>query len=375
MKSYTTLRNLAGSLSQNTSATNLALFDQLMNDAHRYLLQNFFSNEGTYSITTVGTQSLTTTGSLAIGDIAATLSTAWVYYTTIVQVTFSSGEIRNCRVQKGSTSLTWDAPLLETATTTISVGGLQFYPLPPNYSALKDLTINIGSLKYRPIEVLTRQEWDDLNVFPYYGDIPNNFYMYPGGDHGAQVGIWPIPSTTGNLITFNYKFRVPDLSIADYTTPGSISVDKGSIAVVGTGTAFVPTNNPQLESRWLQIAQPKGDNLWYQIASIDTTTSITLYQPYQGANVTGATAGTYTIGQMPILMEDFQDMLLYRPLYTYFSSVNKDRDKATQFKDLYEERLRLLQEYAGEGTIDVNLGRTPQRMNPNLFEQSIGDAP
>lgn len=368
MKSYTTLRNLAGTLSQNNSSTNLTLFDQLINDAHRYLIQKYFSNEGTYSITTVGAQSLTLTGTLVSGAISGTLSTAWLYYTTSVVVTFSNSQIRNCRVQNGSTSITWDAPLTATATASISVQGLQFYPLPPNYSKLKDLTINVGSLKYTPKEILTRQEWDQLNVFPYYGDIHNNFFIYPGGDHGGQVGIWPIPSTTGNLITFNYKLRIPDLSLADYAT-GTVSVAQGAVSVTGSGTIFIPTTNSSLESRWIQIAPPKGDNLWYQISNVDSTTGLTFYQPYQGVSVT---AGTYIIGQMPILAEDFHDMLLYKPLYTYFSSVNKDSDKAKQFNELYQERLQLLEKYSGSNTFDVNLGRRPQYINPNLFQQDIG---
>lgn len=375
MKSYTTLRNLAGQLSQNVSTQNLAFFDQWINDAHRYLLQKYFNNETSFSITTVGAQSLTLTGSLAVGAIDATLSSAWLYYTTTIFVTFSSGEIRNCQVQKGSTSLTWSAPLTETATTAISVGGLQYYPMPPNYSKLKTFTINIGTLKYQPYEILTRQEWDDLNVFPYYGDIPDKYYIFPGGDHSGQVGIWPIPATSGNLITFTYKYRVPDLSVADYTTPGTLSVDKGSVNVLGTGSSFPITVNPQLESRWIKFSPPKGDNLWYQIYSVDSTTGITLYQPYQGASVTGATAGTYTIGQMPILGEDFHDMLVYKPLFTYFSSVNKDKEKAQLFDELYEERLKLLDAYAGTNTVDVNLGRRPQHLNPNLFPQDIGGTP
>lgn len=372
MLSYTDLRNQFGTLSQNTDTANLSWFDTFANIEHRYLLQKYYNNETTFSITTVGSQSLTLTAVVAAGDISATLTTAWLYYTTKVQVTFSGGEIRMCNVFKGSTSLTWDAPLTEAGTTAISVGGLQFYPLPPNYSKLKSMTISVGSLQYTPIEILTQQEWDRLNVFPYYGDIPNNFYIFPGGDHGAQVGIWPIPSTTGNVITYKYKFRVPDLSIADYTTPGSITVTKGSVAITGTATSFGVTTNAQNESRWIKFAQPNGDNLWYQISKIDTTTGITLYQPYQGTTISTATAGTYTIGQMPILAEDFQDMLLYKPLYTYFSSVNPQPEKAAQFKDLYEERLKLLQEYSGTNTINVNLGRRPQYLNPNLFPQDLG---
>ncbi len=374
MLSYTKLRDTFGSLTGNTSSANKSLFDTLANTEHRYLLQKYFNNETTFQITTVGAQSLTLTGTLAIGDISATLSTAWAYYTTTISVTFSSGEIRDCKVIAGSTSLTWVAPLTEAATADIEVGGLQYYPLPPNYSKLKSLTISIGSLQYTPVEILTTIEWNQLNVFPYYGDIPNNFFIYPGGDHGAQVGIWPIPSTTGNVIKFSYKFRVPDLSIADYTTPGDITVTKGSAVITGSGTSFPVTTNPQLESRWIQFAQPNGDNLWYQITNISSTTALTLYQPYQGSTISGATAGTYTIGQMPLLMEDFQDMILYKPLYIYYSSINKDPQRAAEFKELYDERLRLLKEYSGSNTIDVNLGRRPQNYNPNLFEQTIGAA-
>ncbi len=371
MISFTDLQNTYGSLSQNISTTNLALGAKLMNIEHRYLLQKYFSNETTYSITTVGTQGLTTTATLSIGATSATLSVAWAFQTTIVQVEFSSGEFRKARVIGGSTSLTWDAPLIETATTAITVG-VQFYPLPPNYSKLKSLTITIGNLQWTPKEVFTTEEWNQLNVFPYYADIPNNFFIYPGGDHGAQVGIWPIPSTTGNVITFSYKFRVPDLSIADYTTPGTVSVTTKTTAVTGSGTSFVPTTNISNESRWIQFAQPNGDNLWYQITSVNSTTGLTLYQPYQGVTVAGTVAGTYTIGQMPILMEDFHDMLIWKALTYYFSSIVDNPKKYEEFKDAYDTKLALLAEYSGSNTIQVNLRGKINTINPNAYPQNIG---
>lgn len=374
MLSYTQLRSTFGKLSLNDSASNLALFDTLANIEHRYLLQKYFNNETTYSITTVGTQSLTMTGSLAVGAVSATLSSPWAFMTTRVNVVFSSGEYRVARVIGGSTFLVWDAPLTETATTAITVS-VQYYPLPPNFSKLKSLTITIGNLQWTPDEIFTTAEWNQLNVFPYYADIPRNFFMYPGGDHGAQVGIWPVPSTTGNVITFSYKFRVPDLSIADYTTPGIASITTKTTAVTGSGTSFIPTTNIQNESRWIQFAQPKGDNLWYQITSVDSTTGLTLYQPYQGITVSTAAAGTYTIGQMPLLMEDFHDMLLYKPLFTYYSSVNKDVQKAGEFKSLYEERLERLNDYSGSNSTNVNLRSHVNTRNPNIYQQSIGGNP
>lgn len=368
MRSYTNLRNYFGSISQNTSTTNLTLADQMINDAYRYLLQKYFFNEASYSIQTVGNQ--------------------------------------------------------------------QEYRLPYNFSKLKTGTVTVGSLKWNPIEVLTRREWDDLNVFPYYADIPANFYIY-----GNRFNLWPIPSTgsttivysgltgtltsgdtitegtntgtiltidtsansmqvavtigstfsagafttsggasgtivstsitAGNIITFNYQKRVPDLSLADYSI-GTVTATVDSLTITGSGTswltAFSPTaGNVELLNLWIRIPTPSGDGEWYQIASIDSATQITLMQPYQGNTVAGA---SYTIGQMPVLLEDFHDLVVYRPLMIYFSSIQKDIEKAEQFKTLYEEGIKKLDEYAGTKSLNVNLGERITQINPNLFYQS-----
>ncbi len=372
MKSFTTLKSLAKNLSTNTSSANDSLMGELINTEHRYLLQKYFSNETTYSIPTAGGTTATLTSTLSAAAISATLNATWTGNTTKIQVTFSSGDIRMVNFINGSTAITWDVPLTTTATASLTLGGQQYYPLPPNYSKMKSITITIGNLKWTLEEVFTTQEWNQLNVFPYYADIPKNFFIFPGGDHGAQIGIWPIPSTTNNIITFSYKFRVPDLSLADYTTPGTASITTKTNTVTGSATSFVATTNIQNESRWIQFSQPTGDNLWYQITSIPSTTSILLYQPYQG--ITVAASSTYTIGQMPLLMEDFHDMLVYKPLYIYFSSINPDQAKAAQFKELYDERLALLEEYSGNNTVNVNLRGSINTRNPNSYIQSIGSS-
>jgi len=361
-----------GKLSLNSTADNLALGVQLMNIEQKYLLQKYFSNEGSFSIQTVGAQTLTTTAPLNAGDTSATLTSPWPYWTTTAYVSFSSGDTFITQFVRNSTAISWPSGLSGSATTSISLSGLQYYPAPPNFSKMKTLTITIGALKWTPKEVLSRQEWDELNVFPYYADIPNNFFIYPAGNQGVQVGIWPIPSTTGNVLTYNYKYRIPDLSIPDYTTPGTISVNQGSTTVTGTTTSFTPTTNQQLESRWIQIAQNKGDNLWYQIDHISSATDITLFTPYQGINVTNAAASSYTIGQMPIIMEDFHDMLLWKALAYYFTSIVDNKGKREEYQNYYNTKLELLAEYAGSTSVHVNLGRNINRLNPNLFPQSIG---
>lgn len=371
MISFTEQQTQFGDYSQNTTTANLARAAKLANIEHRYLLQRYFANEGSYSITTIGAQDLTLTGSLAIGATSATLNSAWTYQTVQAQVTFSGGEYRAVQFTNGSTAITWTGALTETATTAIAVGGVQYYPFPPNYSKLKTITITIGNLKWTLSEIRTREDWDRLNVFPYYADIPANYYIYPGGDKGGQIGIWPIPSTTGNVITFNYKFRVPDLSIADYTT-STVSVTNGSTAVTGAASVWTPTTNAQLESRWIQISQTKGDNLWYQVQSVNSATSLTLYQPYQGISVSG---GSYTLGQMPLIAEDFQDMLIWRPLVIYFSSIVDNPKKAEEFQTLYDQKLAMLNEYSGSNSVQVNLSPHRNMRNPNSYPYSLqGDS-
>lgn len=441
MISYSSGLALAQKMSQNSSDT--TLYPTIANIEQRYLLQDFFANEGSYSIQTIGQTSLTITGALNVGAVSATLAAAWPYQTCNAVVTFSDGEIVNAQLTNGSTTMTWapglagnifylTASLSSGATSAIlstawvspsgtytaqfsdgstksvtfvknstaiswtgglsnnvinsiqvsviaasssaSIGGVQFYPFPPNYSKLKDITITVGSLKWTLTEVRTREEWDNLNVFPYYASIPSKFFIYPGGDKGGQIGIWPIPSTTGNVITYNYKFRVPDLSIADYNTDatggqaitgaGTITATNGSTAVTGAATVFTVTTNAQLESRWLRIPQPSGDNLWYQIASINSATSITLYQPYQGITVSGA---TYTVGQMPLIAEDFQDMLVWKYLVYYFTSLVDNPKKAQEYQDNYDRKMKLLEKYSGSNTVNVNLSRKGSRRNPNQF--------
>ncbi len=282
-------------------------------------------------------------------------------------------------------------------------------------------------------EVRTREEWDNLNVFPYYASIPSKFFIYPGGDKGGQIGIWPIPSTTGNTITFNYKFRVPDLSLPDYgsvtytgltgtlvvgdtitnagvtgtilsftatniavgnlsgtltaaafTTAlgaagtisgiGTITATNGSMAVTGASTSFITTVNKQLESRWIMFPQPDGDGLWYQIASVNSTTGITLYQPYQGNTIT--TKQGFVIGQMPLIAEDFQDMLVFKCLQYYFSSIVDNEKKVAENKDIYDRKLQLLADYSGSNTVNVNLSpKRAFRGNPNSYVQKVGQTP
>src|ERR1035437_4372863 len=102
------------SKSLNNTAQNVAFGKAEINNQHRYLLQKYFNNESTYSITTIGANVLTITTGLAVGDISATLTYAWGLPSISTSVTFSDGEQRQVSFIKGSTAITWQNGLVGT---------------------------------------------------------------------------------------------------------------------------------------------------------------------------------------------------------------------------------------------------------------------
>lgn len=353
-------------LSNNNSAPNVALASVLANNEHRYLLQKYFDNERAYTTVTIGAEDLTLTGTLLSGATSASLSAVWPNISCQELVTFSNSDQRTVFFTQGSASIRWQTGLSAIATASITTIGVQAYPIPPQVSKIKNDTITVGQLVYTPAPVQTIQEWTMLNALPYTSDIPNYFYIY-----NNQVNFWPIPSTSGNIITFNYKARVPDLSFVDYSTGTLSGIATGSNSITGASTSWNTTGTYPLNTDltffnlFLKITPPKGEGIWYQIQSFQSDTALTLIQPIQNAPSTTATA--YVIGQMPLLQEDFHDMLVCGPLMVYYSAIVKDKERYAQFKNMYDIKLMLLEAYAGTKSVNVDLGSQPIPNNPNLF--------
>lgn len=339
----------------------------LASDYQRLLLQRFFDNERTFAIPTVGPQNITFTGSLAMGAKTATMTVAWTGPTCQQFVNFSSGDQRMSKFVNGLTTISWDVGLSTTATTAADTVGVRDYPIPANISKIKNDTVTVGQIVFQPFPVQSRAEWDTINTLPYTSDIPNYFFIWNG-----TVGIWPIPSTPNNVLTFNYKSRVPDLSFADYSTGNITTMVPGSYQVTGTATSWGTTGLFPLNTDisyfnlCLRVNPPYGDGIWYPIQSFQSDTTLTLSLPV--INAPNITAGsTYTIGQIPILQEDFQDMLVYGPLMIYYSTIYKDEIQFKAFETLYNTRLTLLSEYAGTKSSTVDLEAEVVLQNPNLF--------
>ncbi len=367
-QAFTTLAN-------NNSSSSVAIGKALTNAQHRYLIQKYFDNEKTVTIQTIGGQTLVMTATIPVASVSnptvvsATLTAVWPRITCQQYVNFSDGEQRYAQFTNGSAVITWTNPLVNTVvlTTSIATVGVQDYAIPATVSKIKNDTINVGQLKYQPTFVQTRQEWDKINFLPYTSDIPNYCFVYNG-----KLSIFPIPSTTGNIITFNYKTRVVDMSYDDYSTGtlGNLGMVANSTSVTGVSTVWsVYPQNVDLSAQGLYFranVSTGGDGIWYPILSFNSATTLTLGLPVVSApNITTAT--TYTIGQMPYLSEDFHDMIVYGALKTYFSTVVSNPAKFKQYSEMYDERLDLLKDYAGTKSVNVDLEGDVQEINPNLF--------
>lgn len=383
MKSAAKLLNLVTSLSQNSTAANQSLLFQLMNDEHRYDLQKYFDNEREYQTSTVGAMTLASTASLSAGATSATLTATWNYPTNTQLVTFSDGDQRTVLFTNGSTAISWPVGLTANSTTALTTSGVQNYAIPATISKITSTYISVGQLRFVPVPIQTRVDWDRVNFLPYTSDIVNYAYIYNG-----QLRFWPIPSTTGNIIQFNYKARTPDFSFVfnqngSTWTPGTQAYDYivgtvtppavGGINVTGASSSWNTTGGFPLNvdvtyfNLYFRIDPPKGDGFWYPISQFNSDTSLTLATPMQN-QPTSAGGATYSIGQMPILGEDFHDTIVYgRPLQTYFSSIVENETKFKQFKKLHDDSIVMMEDYLGTKQVNVDLEAEPVLSNPNSY--------
>ena len=103
--------------------------------------------------------------------------------------------------------------------------GVQFYPIPPQAHKIVNITLLIGNVLWQPRQCTSRTFWDALNVIQFQQEYPYYYFIW-----GGQIGVWPVPTVSTDLITINYKSRLIDLSMPDVTDQ--------------TSTFTVSTNQP-----------------------------------------------------------------------------------------------------------------------------------
>jgi hypothetical protein len=300
MLTYTGARNLYGSLSDNTSTTNLSFGDLMINEGIRVMLG----------------------------------------------------------------SLPW--PFLEKVSTETTVASQTAYTLPGDLYKLVNVYIKVGTFKYIPQQVTSFEDWNRItSATGIESNSASYFFLLPN-----SIEFWPAPSSSGSTITFEYLTAVKDLSVADYTTGTIVTATLGSKSIVGSGSSW----NAGMVGKYLRItsesAANKGDGLWYQIASVESTTTLTLVREYSGVSIVAGSAA-YTIGDCMIIPELYQQAPVYYAVAEYWRK-NADPNRADRYWNMFLDLSERLKFDQGTKTSDVVLddGGFNSFINPNLDKQA-----
>lgn len=368
----TDLVQYAAKLSQNTSTANIEVIENMLNDRYKRLIQKYYSNESSTTILTVGDQqdyplpfdySKLKTGTLTIGNLKWTPTEIlsrmdWDRLNTITN--YYSDIPNNFFIWNGNFSL-WPTP--STGSTALTYTGVTGTLTAGNTITAGSATGKILTSSNTVIQVAVSSE----TAFAAGAFTTSN---------GATGTITTTAVTIGNTISFNYKRRVTDLTFSDYIT-GTVTATNGSSAITGAGTGFVANYLPVAGNvfnlnLWLKITPPRGDGNWYQINSLDSATGLTLVNKYNGGATSGA---SFVIGQMPLLLEDFHDLIVFDTLRTYFSTIVDNPNKKKEFDEAFDEGIAKMDEYVGSKALNVNLRGAINTINPNLYQQGIGNSP
>lgn len=220
------------------------------------------------------------------------------------------------------------------------VNGQQDYQLPADFVRTTEVKITANGIVYPLTEVPSEHKWNELNIIPAVTIyIPTMFFV-----KGFNViSIWPAPSTSNvGTLSVSYEPRLPDYSLPDIT--GTCSVSNGSQIVTDSGASFTQS----LVNAWFSVTDGTGGN-WYQVASVQDTSHLTLANFYQDQTNTTA---TYIIGAAPDIPEDYHMGLIYYAAYQFYLK-RKDTNNANQYLSLFQNLLDQYQETYSSKTTGV----------------------
>lgn len=387
MLSYTGRRNLFGDLCNKSDSTTLTLGDVLMNSADKRILgakdwpfmhrirtlvtkaaSSTFTAATSDVCTTTGDDILTDTGTQvtvsSTTTLPAGLSASTTYYviyqsaTTFKLATTLANALAGTAVDITDTG---------TGTHTVSVSTASiFQPLPYDVDQVESVYVTVSGTRHNPIPAPSRKFWDELHYTTSDSDTPEYWFVHEG-----MLGLWPRPSNDDNIISINARIRIPDLNIADFTTGNIDIVTNGSVSVTGAGT---PSWTTPMAGRWLRVthsstAASSGDHVWYEINSVPSSTTLTLFRPYGGRSLTTGASAAYIIGQMAPYPDGYHELPVYDALSKYYNSVNPDPKKSTMYFGMFKELMAQLEKNwsapVGSMVLDEDNGGS-SLINPNL---------
>ena len=223
---------------------------------------------------------------------------------------------------------------LEQTDNITTVASTSAYELPlAKDNQIISVRVTVGSVKYRPKIVESYEFWEYLQGLNT-GESNVMQYVYVQGN---QLLTYPTPSSSGSTIRVRSRKRHKDMTQANYTTGTITTATSGGDDIVGSGTSWtVGMAAANGHIRITNIAGAAGgDGEWYEIETVDTTTTLTIVKNYEGTTLAAASAA-YTIGELPLIPQTHIGLLLYRSLALYYMHEGEDFKRSDRFWRLYD---------------------------------------
>ncbi len=231
-------------------------------------------------------------------------------------------------------------PFLRTSKTFSSVASQQSYDVPTACERVLSLKSTVSGNTYVPKLSPSIEHWNRLNSGTVTSsDFPSWYFVLDD-----KIYVYPTPaSAVTNCFTVYYRRHHVDLSLADYTTGTITTLANAAKAVTGNASSWTTG----MAGLWFRITRSaaalKGDHRWYEVASVETGTTLTLSKAYEGTSLAAASAA-YVIGEVGLLPEAYQKIPLYRALEEYFLTIQPEEGRADRYRikaDNLEAAMRL----------------------------------
>ena len=250
--------------------------------------------------------------------------------------------------------------------TDTTVASQQFYEYPSNVQPpIESATVTLGGIAYPLQTVEAQSTWDFINQLTFSGTVFPQFIFPRRNDYG----IWPIPGSSGDTITFLARLADRDMTIDDFTT-GTVTVTNGDATITHSATGFTAA----MVGRWFGT---DDDGFWYRIASFTDTSNMELERTFTGTTAAGA---SFTIGESPEIPAELHELLPHKAAGKYLAGVQNELVRSQRHinyywtGDLDENGRTLKDKRAGLlGAMNRYAGRDTSRVveNPSIIH-SIG---
>jgi len=212
--------------------------------------------------------------------------------------------------------------------------GTQAYELPISLRNNQIISAEMrvsSTVIYRPKIVESAEYWEYLlSRAADESDVTQYVYIYD-----EKIYLWPTPATSAYTLRLRGRKIPVDMTAADYTTGSILTATLGDETITGNA----PSWTAGMAGRHLRITKAAaanvGDGFWYEISSVTSATALELVKKYAGTSIAAGTAA-YTIGELPLIPEPYQDLLILRPLAIYFMQNEEDMTRADRYWTMYD---------------------------------------